>query len=438
MTSDKSAFGYAVGDFGINLYFISTMTWLMAFYTDVVGLAPFVVAGIFFVARLIDAFTDPLIGLLAERTQSRWGRMRPWLLFGTLPLGFIAVLTFSSPDTDMNGKIIWAYVTYVLFGVIYTVVTIPYSALTASISPDYDFRTKLSTQRMACAFGGGWIVSVGAQPFVGMFGEDQTLGWQVLLAIFALIASGVLFISFWTTEEEVLPREGQKITLKQSVSSVFSNPPLLIVIGIFCCGMFSFTVRQSLAFYYFKYNVGQPDLVPFFFASTLGLMIVGLAVVPSIASRFGKDGALFIGAGITILSSFGFYFTEPTSVGWVFLWGILVALGGTPIAVMGWAMMPDTIEYAEEKLGVRADGSVYSMSSLFQKIAKAVGGSGVALGLGVVGYVANQPQTLETLNGIQTMFTLAPAAIMVPLIALAWFYPLDKKMPDHLRGQLGR
>ena len=114
------------------------------------------------------------------------------------------------------------------------------------------------------------------------------------------------------------------------------------------------------------------------------------------------------------------------------------ALGGTPIAVMGWAMMPDTIEYAEEKLGVRADGSVYSMSSLFQKIAKAVGGSGVALGLGVVGYVANQPQTLETLNGIQTMFTLAPAAIMVPLIALAWFYPLDKKMHDNLRGQLGR
>ena len=143
MTSDKSAFGYAVGDFGINLYFISTMTWLMVFYTDVVGLAPFVVAGIFFVARLIDAFTDPLIGLLAERTQSRWGRMRPWLLFGTLPLGLIAVLTFSSPDTDMDGKIIWAYVTYVLFGVIYTVVTIPYSALTASISPDYDFRTKL-------------------------------------------------------------------------------------------------------------------------------------------------------------------------------------------------------------------------------------------------------------------------------------------------------
>ena len=146
--------------------------------------------------------------------------MRPWLLFGTLPLGFIAVLTFSSPDTDMNGKIIWAYVTYVLFGVIYTVVTIPYSALTASISPDYDFRTKLSTQRMACAFGGGWIVSVGAQPFVGMFGEDQTRMASLAGHICAYCLGCSLHL-FWTTEEEVLPREGQKITLKQSVSSVF-------------------------------------------------------------------------------------------------------------------------------------------------------------------------------------------------------------------------
>ena len=390
----KETIGYAVGDFGINLYFISAMTYLLYFYTDVMGLSATAAAGVMALARTVDAVTDPVMGMIAERTRSRFGRLRPWLILGALPLGVITILTFTVPDLDANGKLWWAYTTYLLFGILYTVVTIPYSVLTASITSDYAARTKLSTWRMACAFTGGLTVSVGTMPFVGLF-ADPADGFQALMAVFAVIATGLLVTTFATTEERVTPAPEQQLTLKQSMQAVFLNTPLLIVIGIFSCGMLSFTVRQTLTVYYFSYNLERPDLISWYFGSTLSVMLVGLISVPSLAARFGKSGALMLGGLLTIVACLGFYATAPDALGWVFFWGCLVALGGTPVAVLGWAMIPDTVEYAQWKLGVRADGSIYSMASFFQKLAKAVGGAGVALALGMVGYLApirpNQP-----------------------------------------------
>lgn len=431
----KETLGYAVGDFGINLYFISAMTYLLFFYTDIMGLSATAAAGVMAVARIVDAVTDPVMGMIAERTRSRFGRLRPWLILGALPLGAITVLTFTVPDLDANGKLWWAYTTYLLFGILYTVVTIPYSALTASITSDYAARTKLSTWRMACAFTGGLTVSVGTMPFVGLF-ADRADGFQALMVVFAVIATGLLVTTFATTEERVTPAPEQQLTLKQSMQAVFLNTPLLIVIGIFSCGMLSFTVRQTLTVYYFSYNLERPDLIPWYFGSTLLVMLVGLASVPSLAARFGKSGALMLGGLLTIVACLGFYATAPEALGWVFFWGCLVALGGTPVAVLGWAMIPDTVEYAQWKLGVRADGSIYSMASFFQKLAKALGGAGVALALGMVGYLANQTQSVSTLESIHEMFTLLPLLLMFVLILLAWIYPLDEKTHARIKSEL--
>lgn len=431
----KETLGYAVGDFGINLYFISAMTYLLFFYTDIMGLSATAAAGVMAVARIVDAVTDPVMGMIAERTRSRFGRLRPWLILGALPLGAIAVLTFTVPDLDANGKLWWAYTTYLLFGILYTVVTIPYSALTASITSDYAARTKLSTWRMACAFTGGLTVSVGTMPFVGLF-ADRADGFQALMVVFAVIATGLLVTTFATIEERVTPAPEQQLTLKQSMQAVFLNTPLLIVIGIFSCGMLSFTVRQTLTVYYFSYNLERPDLIPWYFGSTLLVMLVGLASVPSLAARFGKSGALMLGGLLTIVACLGFYATAPEALGWVFFWGCLVALGGTPVAVLGWAMIPDTVEYAQWKLGVRADGSIYSMASFFQKLAKALGGAGVALALGMVGYLANQTQSVSTLESIHEMFTLLPLLLMFVLILLAWIYPLDEKTHARIKSEL--
>lgn len=433
----KASLGYAVGDLGINLYFISTLTYLLYFYTDVLGISAAAAAGVFLVARMVDAVTDPLMGAIAERTRTRWGRLRPYLLWGALPLGAITVATFSVPDLDESGKVIWAYVTYTLFGILYTVVTIPYSALTASLTDDYQERTRLSTFRMAFAFSGALIVSVGVAQWVRMFANPAE-GYVLIMSIFACVATMLLLITFFNTKEVVQPPPEQKLSLNDSLRAVFYNPPLLIVIALFTLGMLSFTVRQTVTIYYFSYNVGRPDLIGAFFAATLATMFVGLVFVPRLAERFSKAGAIQIGALFTVLASIGFYLTPVIEPVWVIFWGCLVALGGAPIAVLGWAMIPDTVDYAQWRFGKRADGAVYSMSSFFQKLAKALGGAGVATALATVGYVANQPQSAETLDMILHLMTVVPIGLMVLMIFLARLYKLDGETHARMRADLAQ
>jgi sugar (glycoside-pentoside-hexuronide) transporter len=425
------AAGYAVGDFGINLYFISAMTYLLYFYTDVLGISAVAAAGVFGVARLIDAVTDPVMGAIAERTHSRWGRMRPYLLFGAIPLALITILTFTVPDLDADGKLAWAYTTYILFGLIYTVVTIPYATLTASLTRDYSERTQLSTYRIGCAFAGGFLVSVGTMPFVKSF-DDEALGFSMLMVVFGVVATLLLLTTFWTTKEVVQPQVIDKPPLKDSLRAVFLNPPLLVVIGIFSCGMLSFTVRQTTTIYFFIYNVGDPSLIAWFFGFTLGCMLIGIWSVPWLADRFGKAGAVRLGAYLTIVACIGFYLTPYDAVTQIFFWGCLVALGGTPVAVLGWAMIPDTVEYAEHRHGTRADGTIFSTASFFQKLAKTIGGAGVALILGLAGYQANQEQTPEALTAIHGVLTLVPIGIMLVLIVLTKIYALDKQTHTEL------
>ena len=357
--------GYGIADFGINLYFISAMTYLLYFYTDVFGLSAAAAAGVMGVARLVDAITDPMMGGIAERTRSRWGRLRPYLLFGALPLAAIAVLTFTVPDLDASGKLWWAYLTYIGFGIAYTVVSIPYSALTASLTADHEERTVLSTVRMACAFGGGLVVSGVTWDLVGRF-ESEAEGYQWSMALYAAVATALLWVTFAMTRERIQPPSGQKLKISDSARSVLINPPLLVVIVMFSGGMLSFTVRQAIAPYFFKYNLERPDLVGTWFQITLSIMFIGLLFTPMLARRYGKAGGILIGALVTIVAAVGMYFTPYSEIEMIFFWGCVMALGGTPIAVLGWAMLPDTVDYAQWRHGVRADGAIFSMSSFFR------------------------------------------------------------------------
>ena len=431
----KQSLGYAVGDLGINLYFISAMTFLLYFYTDVLGISAAAAAGVLLVARVVDAVTDPLMGAIAERTSTRWGRLRPYLLLGAIPLGVITVLTFTVPDLDASGRVIWAYATYVGFGILYTVVTIPYSAMTASLTDDYQERTKLSTWRMGCAFLGAAVVTVGLPTMLPFFASPAD-GYQAVMGLFALIATLLLAVSFFSTEEVVTPPPQQSLSWRESLTAVFKNPPLMIVIGLFTLGMLSFTVRQTVTMYYFTYNVGRPDLVGLFFGLGLIVMFIGLPFVPMLAARFGKAGTIQLGSLFSIVACIGFYLTPASEVTWIMFWGCLVALGGAPVAVLGWAMIPDTVEYAQWKHGKRADGAVYASASFFQKLGKAVGGAGVALALGAVGYVANQDQTPQTLEALKQMLTFVPIVLMTIAMVLARFYTLDSALHERIRGEL--
>ena len=417
--------GYGVGDLGINLYFIAAMTYLPFFYTDVFGLSAAVATGVFLVARIIDAVTDPMMGMIAERTKSKWGRLRPHIRYGALPLGLIAILTFTTPDLSEGGKIWWAYGTYILFGIAYTVVSIPYSALTASLTADHRERTVLSTVRMAFAFAGGYIVSVGMLPFVGLFATPEE-GFRLALILFAIVATVLLWLTVANTEERVTPPASQKLTFSDSFKAVFANPPLLVVIVLFTCGMLSFTIRQSVTLYYFKYNLGREDLIALFFGITLPVMFIGLLAVPKLAARFGKAGGIIVGAIVTMIGSIGLYFTPYDAVEMIFVWGCVVALGGTPIAVLGWAMIPDTVEYAQWRMGLRPDGPIFAFASFFQKLAKALGGAGVLGVMALAGYAANVEQSELSLRAIHSLMTLAPIGIMIVMIVAARAYRLDE------------
>ncbi|MGI9328983.1 MAG: MFS transporter, partial [Pseudomonadales bacterium] len=300
--------GYGVGDFGINLYFISAMTFLLYFYTDVLGLTPAAAGGVLLVARLVDAVTDPIMGLLAERTRTRFGRMRPYIFLGAVPLGVIAVLTFTVPDLDDRGKLIWAYVTYTAFGIAYTVVTIPYSTMTAVLTTDHHERTLLSTVRMACAFAGGFVVSVLMLKLVGWF-ETPAQGFQGVMIGFAVIATGCLCLTAASTKERIAPPPTQHLSVVDSMRAVFINPPLLVVMVLFTCGMLAFTIRQTVAVYYFEYYLGRGDLIGTFFMVTLSVMLVGLIGVPKLAARLGKGGSIVAGGLLTILGCIGMYYT---------------------------------------------------------------------------------------------------------------------------------
>ena len=413
-----------MADFGINLYFISAMTYLLYFYTDVFGLSAAAAAGVMGVARLVDAITDPVMGGIAERTRSPWGRLRPYLLFGALPLAALAILTFTVPDLAAAGKLWWAYLTYTAFGIAFTVVSIPYSALTASLTSDHEERTLLSTIRMACAFGGGLVVSGITWDLVGRF-DSEAEGYQWSMALYALAATALLWVTFAMTRERIQPPAAQRLMVADSVRAVLVNPPLIVVILMFTGGMLSFTVRQAIAPYFFKYNLGRPDLVGTWFQVTLSIMFLGLLFTPMLARRYGKAGGILIGALVTIVAAVGMYFTPYSEIELIFFWGCVMALGGTPIAVLGWAMLPDTVDYAQWRHGVRADGAIFSISSFFQKLAKTVGGAGIAAVLALAGYVANAEQSSTSLAAIHGLMTLVPAAIMVAMVVAARAYRLD-------------
>ena len=417
--------GYGAADFGINLYFMSAMTYLLYFYTDVFGLSAAAAAGVMLAARLVDAVTDPIMGFIAERTRSRWGRLRPYLLFGALPWAALAVLTFTVPDLDASGKLWWAYLTYIGFGLAFTVLAIPYTALTASLTLDHQERTVLSTFRMACAFAGGLTVSAGMPVLVGAF-DSEAAGYQGAMILFALIATATFLVTFRHTEERVQPPPTQRLALADSLKAAFANPPLIIVMTMFTSGMLALTVRQTVAAYYFEYNLGRPDLIAVWFVVTMPVMFLGLAVTPMLAARYGKAGGVLVGAVVTLAACLGLHFTPYDNIPAIFAWGMLISLGGTPIAVLGWAMLPDTVEFAQWRHGVRADGTIFAVSSFFHKLAKTIGGAGVAAGLAWAGYVANTAQSAQSLATIHNMMTLAPAAIMVAIILAARLYRLDQ------------
>jgi len=427
---------YGAGDLAINLHFNSVLLMLLFFYTDVVGISPAMAGAIFVVARIVDAVTDPLMGWIADRTRTSMGRFRPYILLGAFLTGALLYATFSAPFEEQSAKVLWAFGTYILFGVAYTVMSIPYSALTAAITDDTRARTTLSSYRMVFATIGVLIVYMSMRPIVEAAGGGVE-GYQYAALFYAVLGFLVLIVTVRGTRENVaLPEHVPSI--KDMLAALRGGGlPLAMVIVTFFMGMLVFTIRSAALIFYFKYNIGDESLFEVFLAVSLGGQLIGIIAAPFIAARLGKMRTNLLGFIVVGVAGMGLFYTPYDQIGLIFAIASIGSLFVGLITVIGWSLLPDTVEYAEWRTGIRADGAIYAVASFFHKMSMAVGGFIGAMILTLTDYVPNAAQQSEAaLNGIAFAVGAAPAVCLFVAAIAIYFYPLDEKTFQKISAEL--
>jgi GPH family glycoside/pentoside/hexuronide:cation symporter len=441
--SFKEKVGFSLGDYASNLFFQTFILFLMFFYTDVFGLPAAAVGTMFLVTRIWDAFFDPVIGMISDRTQTRWGKFRPYLLWLALPFAVIGVLTFTTPGFNTTGKLIYAYITYSLMMMIYSGINVPYSALMGVITPNSEQRTILSTFRFVAAFAGGFTVQAVTVYLVNYFGHGNVqLGWQLTMSCIAGLAFASFMITFLTTKERVNPPKEQKANFKQDLKELFANKPWLLIAGATIFQLIYIVIRSSSQVYYFKYYVGAQQLNLFGHVFNLS--------IENFTSSFMMSGtiATVIGAvltgwfikildkkttylGFLIISSIlctSFYFIHPQNVLMIYFLNLLVSFFFGPVSVLQWAMYTDTADFSEWKNNRRATGLIMAASLFALKLGLSLGGAVVGWVLAYHGFVANQVQSPESMRGVMLLFSVYPALFGIIGGVLMFFYPLTNKM----------
>ena len=441
--SFKEKLGYSLGDTASNLFFQTFILYLLFFYTDVFGLPAAAVGTMFLVTRIWDAFFDPMIGMISDRTQTRWGKFRPYLLWFALPFGIIGVLTFTTPGFDTSGKLIYAYITYSLMMMLYSAINVPYSALMGVITPNSLQRTVLSSYRFVAAFAGGFLVQGVTMWMVKIFGKgNASLGWQWAMGCLSGLAFVLFMITFLTTKERVSPPKDQKANFKQDLKDLFLNKPWLLIAGATVFQLIYIVMRNSTIMYYFKYYIKEQPINLFGFVinmsfegfSTIFLMsgtiatILGAILTKWFTKTLDKKNTYsgFL-IGSSVLCSL-FYFLQPDNVILILVINLFVSFLFGPVSVLQWAMYTDTADYGEWKNGRRATGLIMSASLFALKLGLTLGGAIVGWMLGYFGFVANEIQNAGTLNGVKMLMSYIPAIFGILGGLLIIFYPLTNKM----------
>ena len=415
-----------LGVLGQNFLFGMVSTYLMFYYTDVVLLAPLSIGILFGIARVWDAVNDPLMGFLADRTRTRWGKFRPFILAGTIPMIVLGVLCFSVPEISSTGKLIYAYITYILFGMAYTVMDIPLWASPAVVTTDNNKRTAIISRNQLFALIGYLIVGFTAIKIVEYFGENRATGFRNAALIYGILALILLVPVPLIIKERVLSRS-KKNNFKECMKLIFQNKPLILVLLTQLMTMALFTLKSSIVTYYVTYNIGNISLVPVMMLAMAIPMILGMMAASPAAAWLGKRRAVVVSTVLAALFGLVWFFT---GYGNFTLLCVLSGVSGFFTAlpvVITTAMVADTIEYAEWKHGIRGEGVIFSLRTLTGKLATALAGLGGGVLLALVGYVANAEQSAEALSGLHMVMSLFPAAAsLVGLIPLI-FYPLTQE-----------
>jgi GPH family glycoside/pentoside/hexuronide:cation symporter len=464
--------GYGFGDLGSVLFWQTIMVYLLYFYTDVFGLTAAAAGVMFFVSRVLDAVFDVVIGMTADRTRSRWGKFRPYILFGAVPLCIMAILAFTTPGFSEGGKLAYAYITFILFMFLYSTVNIPYTALLGVISGDPVERTSAASFKFVGAYLAGIIVSATALPFAARFGQgNDAKGWQTTMVIFFMI-------TFLSTKERIKPIAKEKTNIRNDLKDISRNIPWILLFVVTILFILFVCIKLSVTAHYFKYYIGE-QVVPWlthiinFFNrfilnpiyglfgkqevvllevthkfgfemlasafNTVGqaFSLIGVMLIPFFTRLNGRKNALTILFVIALICTGSYFFFKPQNMIWIFLMQVFGSVTGGPISTLLWVMYADTADYSEWKTGRRATGLVFSASIMSNKLGWAIGSMIAGLILALTGFIPNVVQNINVQNGLKAMMSIIPvAAGLIALILLLIFYKLDEPTMKKIKEDL--
>lgn len=422
--------GYGFGDGASNLIWMTFIYFQINFYTDVYGLAAAALATMLLVTRTWDMFFDVIVGMVADRTKTRWGKFRPYLLWLAVPFAVVSVLTFTTPGFDHTGKLIYAYITLSLMMVVYSGINIPYGALMGVISSDPQQRTSVSSYRFSFAFIAGLFVQYFTLKFVTAFGHgNQQQGYQLTIALYAVIAMVMFFVTFATTRERVQPVPQQKTSTGRDLLDLVTNIPWLVLCLLGIAQVCFVAIRGAAIIYYFKYYMNDLDAVALFLLVGALMSLLGTFLIQYVTKYTGRKKA-FIGLMlISCADLIASYWVRPDQLGLLYAYNIIYCLLTGPTSALLWAMFADAADYSEWKTGRRATGLVFSASGMSNKFGWVIGGALSAALLAIYGYHANVVQTAHAQEGIRILMALAPAVGTLVCALGMLFYRLESKMP---------
>ena len=419
--------GYGLGGMASNLIYNMISIYIVYFYTDVFGIAGGIVSTLLLVTRIWDALNDPLMGFISDHTRTRWGKFRPFMLYGAFPLMIVAVLTFTTPDWGTTAKVIYAFVAYILLDFVYTMVNIPYTSLPAAITQDTHERSRLSGSMLFFSNIAALIVGVATKPLVALFPSEQS-GFQWVMGIYAALAVVLFLVCFLSNKEKVEVKNQVSYPVKDIYRLLFQNKPLILLCtALFFVGTAS-AMRIGSAVYYFKYNIQRDDLFPLFMLTVILCSAIAALFTPALSSRLhSKRNTYFIGASTFIVGDLGIFLTPFTNIPMIFLFAVIAGLGSGMTMVLIWSMVADTVEYGEWKTGMRGEGIILASFQFVIKLSSAVGGAIQGAILVATGYIANAVQPPSVQFGFLSMIALFPIIAGVIAIITLLFYRLDDR-----------
>ncbi|WP_075590938.1 MFS transporter [Labilibacter marinus] len=439
--SIKEKIGYGFGDAASSMFWKIFSIFLPIFYTDVFGISAAAVGTMLLVTRIWDTANDPIMGIICDRTDTKWGKFRPYLLWIAIPFGIIGVLMFTTPNLSLSGKIIYAYVTYTLMMMAYTAINVPYASLLGVMSSKSNDRTSFASYRMIFAFAGSILVVSIYQPLVDWFkgSFSEASSYQFTMIIVGIIAVIFFILTFLWTRERITPPKEQKNNLKEDIKNLAGNIPWFILLGAGVATLIFNSVRDGVALYYFKYYVMDDAAITLSFTtlsySTAFLFLgqttnmLGVIMAQPVSKFLGKRKTFMYAMFLAAIFSCLFYYANHDDIWLIYSLQALISFCAGIIFPLLWSMYADAADYSQWKTGRRATGLVFSASSMSQKLGWTIGGSITLWLLSFYGFQANVEQSPETIKGIKYMMSYVPGvAALISGLTIMFYQLSDKKM----------